>query len=244
MSDAAAPSPTYALDDTIAVVTLDDGKANAISHSLIEATHRHLDRAEQEAAAVLIVGRPGRFSAGFDLSVMTGSQEGVRDLVTAGAELLLRLYEFPLPTVAACTGHAVAAGALILLSVDQRVGADVDAKIGLTEVSIGMTLPIFGVELARQRLASPREFERATLGAQLYDPSAAAEVGFLDRVVPAEHLHEKAVDDARSLAALDRAAYRATKVRARGPMIDYVRSTLEADLGRLTGPRQVTVPQS
>jgi enoyl-CoA hydratase len=94
----------YELRGSIAVVTLDDGKANALSPDVIAQIHASLDRAEKEAKALLLVGRPGRFSAGFDLSVMRQGGDVVASLVRAGAELALRLYEFPMPVVMACTG--------------------------------------------------------------------------------------------------------------------------------------------
>ena len=92
---------TYELRDRVALIQLDDGKANALSHAVIDGLHAALDRAEQEAAAVLLAGRPGRFSAGFDLSVMRQGGDAVGQLVGDGARLALRLYEFPVPVVIA-----------------------------------------------------------------------------------------------------------------------------------------------
>ena len=156
MTDAPA-LPTYAVEDGVAVLTLDDGKVNVISHRVLDAVDDALDRAEGDGArALVIAGRAGgAFSAGFDLPTMTESTESMRGLVMRGAQTFMRLYGYRLPTVAACTGHALAAGALLLLSLDQRVGADVKAKIGLNEVQIGMGLPIFAVEMARERLPPP-----------------------------------------------------------------------------------------
>ena len=148
----AEKSVHYELNDKTAVIRLDDGKANAISQAVIDSLMGMLDQAEKEATAVLIVGREGRFSGGFDLGVMRSGPENVRSLVKAGAELFLRIFEYPLPVVIACTGHAVAAGAIVLLAADARVGARGEFKIGLSEVAIGMRLPIFAFEFARQRL--------------------------------------------------------------------------------------------
>ncbi len=129
----------YDLREGVARLSLDDGKANAISHAMLDAVNGALDRAEKEAGAVLIAGRPGRFSAGFDLSVMRSGGAAVGELVGGGARLALRLYEFPSPVVAACTGHALAMGAILLLASDTRLGARGDFKLGLNEVAIGMT---------------------------------------------------------------------------------------------------------
>ena len=225
----------YELNDKVAVLSFDDGKANAISHAVIDAFHGALDRAEKEARALLLVGRPGRLSAGFDLGTMRAGPEAVRGLVTAGAELLLRLYAAPLPTVTACTGHALAAGAILLLSSDTRLGAEGEFKIGLNEVGIGMTLPVFAIELARERLAKPH-FQQAALQARIYDPTGAREAGFLDRVTSAESLFDEALAEARRLAELRTEAYRDTKQRARGSVVERIRATLAEDVASLTGP--------
>ena len=112
-----------------------------------------------------------------------------------------------LPVLVACSGHAIAAGALLLLSADYRVGARGEFRIGLIETQIGMVLPRWAVELSRERL-SVRHFQQATVGARVYDPDAAADAGFLDLVVPAEALTDAAVAEARRWADLPRAAYR------------------------------------
>lgn len=227
---------SYELDGSVAVIRIDDGKANAISHEVVDALHEALDRAEAEARSVVIAGREGRFSAGFHLPTMTAGTEEMRGLVGAGGELLLRIYLFPRPVVVACTGHALAAGALVLLVGDVRIGTAGDAKIGLNEVAIGMQLPIFAVELARDRLL-PTAFTAATMGAEIYDPEGAAEVGFLDRVVPAEELLGAATAEAARLGELRTGAFAETKVRARSTTADFARSTLTEDLASIEVPQ-------
>ena len=142
----------FELRDGIALVRMDDGKANAFSHAMLEALGRAFDRAEKEARAIVLAGRPERFSGGFDLKVMNQGGPAVPELVLAGARFAIRVYECPLPVVIACTGHALAMGAVLLLAPDLRLGARGAYKIGLNEVAIGMTLPGFAVELARERL--------------------------------------------------------------------------------------------
>lgn len=234
-----SPSPTYVLDGDVAVVTMDDGKANAMGHDLIEALTAALERAEDEAGAFVLVGGPKVFCAGFDLGVMTESPEAMRALVTAGGRFWMRLYGSPLPTVAACTGHALAGGAVTLLSVDDRVGpSDTPAKIGLSEVSIGMPLPIFAVELARARLA-PSHLTPAVLGA-VYGPGEARDAGYLDRLVLRDEVVEAAVALGRERAALRRGAVDRTKQALRGATIEHVLATLDGDIASLTGPAPAT----
>ena len=228
--------PTYALDGDVAVITLDDGKANVMSTAVIDQLNRHLDQAETDGArALLLVGRPGRFSAGFDLDEMTAGTDSMRALVAHGARWMLRLYTFPMPTVVACTGHALAAGALTVLSSDVRIGADIPAKIGLNEVAIGMALPKFAVELARARLA-PAAFVPATVLAQIFDPTKAVAAGYLDRVVPADELFDTARAEAARLAVLHPDAVGATKLNLRAAMVDQQLALLDEDLSTLEVP--------
>ncbi len=233
MADAAI---RYEIREQVAVLQFDDGKANAFSHDAIAELHRCLDRADKDAGAVLLAGRPGRFSGGFDLQVMRSGPEGVRNLVTAGAELFLRMFEFPRPVVVACTGHAVAAGAIALLSADARVGAAGDFKIGLNEVALGMTLPIFAFEMARQRL-SKRHFQRATTQGHLFSPEEAVDAGYLDRIVQPEAVFDEALAEAAGLAKLPQPAHALTKAAVRADAISYMRKTLEDDMKKMTtGP--------
>jgi enoyl-CoA hydratase len=227
--------PTYELVDGIAVITLDDGKANVFSNAVLEALEGLTDRAETDhARALVLVGRPGRFSAGFDLGEMTSGVEQMRALVSRGARWWLRIYGLGLPTVAACTGHALAGGAITLLSCDVRIGADGPAKIGLNEVAIGMPLPKFAVELARERLLKSH-FPTAILGAT-YDPAGACAAGYLDRVVPAESVLDEAMAEARRLGELRTGAVARTKANARHAMIDAVAAGIDEDMATVDAP--------
>ena len=219
----------YRLEGSVAALDFDDGKANAVSPAAIDGLNAAMDRAEREAEAVLLTGRPGRFSAGFDLTTLKQGPEAARDLVSAGAELLLRLYEAPLPIVAACSGHALAMGAVLLLGCDFRIGVSGDFKIGLNEVAIRMTLPVFAVEIARDRL-SRRHFQRAVIQAEIYGPEGAMDAGYLDRIVPAERLAEEAMAEAERVAGLPRRAFSETKRRVRGESVERIRRSLAEDM--------------
>ena len=222
----------YEVRDSVAVITMDDGQANALSQDMIDLLHGCLNRAEHEARAVLLMGREKRLSGGFDLRVMTSGPEAARTLVTAGAELMLRLYTFPRPVVVACTGHALAAGAILLLVADARIGAEGEFKIGLNEVAIQLTLPVFAMELARDRL-SKRHFSAAVTQARIFDPIMAKDAGYLDATVKPEALFDTALDHARHLAALPDPAFRDTKQRERAATVKFIRETLAADMTQL-----------
>lgn len=203
--------------DGIAVVVIDDGKANALSHLVLDQLDECLDRAV-EYPALVIAGRPGRFSAGFDLSVMKQGMDAASELMEKGAELALRLHEWPKPRVFAVTGHALAMGAVLLGCADLRIGAMGEFKIGFNEVSIGLPMPEFASELHRGRL-SPRHFHQAVALARIYGPEDAVEAGFLDRVTEAEVVVDEAVATAAELAS-----------RLSPPAFAITRATLDRDL--------------
>lgn len=220
----------YESTGDVALITIDDGKANALSHAVIDAVHAALDRAESDGRTVVLAGRPGRFSAGFDLSVMQGGIDDVRALVRAGAELSTRLYLFPRPVVIACTGHALAAGAILLMAADVRIGTEGAFKIGLNEVAIGMPVPRFACELARDRL-SRRHLTAATMLAQVFDPAGALDAGYLDAVTDADTVVSQAVERATALAAtVSPVAFETTRATMRGAVAASVRATLDEDL--------------
>jgi enoyl-CoA hydratase len=222
----------YHLDGPVAVVTLDDGKANALGHDMLASIHAALDRAEAEAQAVVLAGRPGRFCAGFDLRVLTAGRDAAVPLVRAGASVFLRLYGLRLPVVAACTGHALAGGALLLLVSDARIGAEGAFKLGLNEVAIGIPLPILVRRLAEDRL-DPRRRVEATLLAEVYDPTRARDVGYLDEVVGETELLPRAIERARALARLPRHAFATSKASLRRTSIEHIEAALDDDVDRI-----------
>lgn len=131
----------FKIDGKVAIITMDDGKANAMSPAFSQAVIDGLERAKSEAQAVLMVGRPGRFSAGFDLKVIAQGGEARTHMLKLGVKMLYNLFTHPQPVVMACTGHALAGGAFMLLTGNTRIGTKGDFKIGLNEVAIGMSLP-------------------------------------------------------------------------------------------------------
>ncbi len=218
---------TYEQVGDVALITMDDGKANVFGPPMIAAVNAQLDRAADEAKAVVLTGRPGLFSGGFDLNVFrdAGPAEA-RAMGLAGARLMMRLYGWPQPLVVAASGHAIALGALCVLTGDHRLAADGDFRFGLNEVAIGRTLPPFAWLLARDRL-SKRALTQAALTAKMYDAEGARDAGFVDAVAPADELRDAALERAAQLAELDANAFSAMKQGLRGEGIDAVLAGLE-----------------
>jgi enoyl-CoA hydratase len=219
----------YELDGRIATITMDDGKVNVFSIPLLRAVHAALDRAERDRAVVVLTGRESYFSAGFDLKVLTSEPERAVELLTLGATLAERVLSFPTPVVAACNGHAFPAGAFLLLSADCRIGVDGPFQIGLNEVKIGLTVPWFAIEIARQRL-HPAYFDRTVVNATMYSPQEAIAPGFLDCVIAPAELAATSLAAAQALAGLDPQAHAATKLRARAGALEALRSAIQREL--------------
>jgi enoyl-CoA hydratase/carnithine racemase len=221
---------SYDTAGSIAKVTMDDGKVNVMSSAMLKGIHDALDRAEREKSIVVLTGREQIFSAGFDLKVFAkGAAEDIYAMMRLGAELALRVLSFPTPVVTACSGNAFPMGAFLLLASDIRVGADGPFRIGLNEVAIGITVPSFGIELARQRL-TPAHFNRIVVTGEMLAPREAALAGFLDHVVAAEELEATADALATALTKIDLAAHAATKGRVRGPAAKAMRAAIDAEI--------------
>ena len=214
----------------VMVVHLDDGKANALSAVSIAAVRAAVSEAERDesVSAVVLHGREGKFCAGFDLTVMRGGDlAAMSSLVSDGGELVRHLYGSSVPVVAACTGHALAAGALVLLGCDVRIGVDADCKIGLNEVAIGMVLPAWALTIAAERL-SRRHLQRSVATAEVTAARGAIDVGFLDEVVQPGAVLSTAIQRAEVLAALDGRSYAGTVRALRG----HVLQTMDAQIAR------------
>lgn len=229
-NDAPAPVSVSVADD-VATISIDDGKANALSHPVMAGIEAALDEAESAGARVVVVeGRDGKFSAGFDLSVMTAGPTQARDMLGRGAELGLRLYELPVPVVFAVTGHALAMGGILQCCADVRIGAAGPYKLGLPEVRIGMPVPAFAVELCRDRL-TPRWFTRSVLLGESLSPDQALEAGFLDEVVELDQVRARAAAVAADIAEhVGSGPFRVTRPVARGALATRLREALAADL--------------
>lgn len=219
---------TYRLEGSTATIGLDDGKVNALSLEMLTEINGALDRAEADRATVVLTGREGVFSAGFDLPVLRRGGPDAVAMLRAGFELAERLLSFSTPVLLVCTGHAVAMGVFLLLSGDYRLGAVGPYKITANEVAIGLTMPRAAVEICRQRL-TPAHFNRAVILAEPFTPADAVTAGFLDRVVDPAELHHTARTTAEALGGLDLDAHAATKQRAREAALRAIREGIAAD---------------
>lgn len=222
----------YELKEEVAEITIDDGRVNTFSFALVEAFHASLVKAHEDKGCrvVLLLGNSRLFSAGFDLKQLMSSKGGA--LVVAGMDKLLSyLFAFPKPVVIACTGSAMALGALLLCVSDFNVGPTTTikgkaVKIGLNETALNVPMPVIGVEFARWRLPPPY-FNLSMAVGTIFDGPGAKSAGFLDVVVPLGEVVSVARAQARAYVNMCPAeGFKANKLRCRRPVLDFIKGKL------------------
>lgn len=230
MSEKSAQLAKFEIIDSVAVITLDDGKANALSLPMQQAFNSALDQAEQAKLPVVVTGRSGILSAGFDLKTLASGGQPAVDMLNGGIEIAMRLLSFETPVVIACGGHAIAMGVFLLQCGDYRIGVAGDYKYSANEVAIGMTMPWSTIEILRQRL-TPAALSRAVLLAEIFTPNNGVESGLIDRLVATEaELLPVAIEFAKLSASLNATAHSASKQRLRGEAIAAIQNGLTKDL--------------
>ena len=208
MSDRLA---TLTSKDDISIITLDDGKANVFSPKMIQDVNECLDKVPTESGALIITGREGMFSAGFDLKIISaGDIQATMDMSLSGFKLLSRIFSFPRPVLAACSGHGIALGTFLLCCCDYRIGVKGDFMIGANEMRTNMVIPIPILELISHRVSSSHKY-RAILGAEMYSLQNGVEAGLIDEIVDSNDLMEAAKLKAKDLASMGHPSYSLTK---------------------------------
>ncbi|MEM6899209.1 MAG: enoyl-CoA hydratase-related protein [Pseudomonadota bacterium] len=208
-------SVRLSVENRIGILDIDDGKANVLTMDVIHAINQALQICEldSEITVIAIIGRPEILSAGLDRNLFFGDDGRVSETLNALGHLIIRLYGSKLRIVTACTGHAIAAGALLLLASDLRIGKSGSFQIGMNEAAIGVTLPDWALALAKHRLT--KQANQLTLSTgQLYQVVDAINAGFLDKVTN-ENIRQVALDEADLLSALDLEVYREAALSAR-----------------------------
>ena len=201
---------TLKTEGDVSIIHMDDGKVNVFSPEMIQNFEKIMDQIPTNKGSVLITGRPGMFSAGFDLKVMMSSPENAAAMVKSGFLMLKRNFSFPRPVVAACSGHAIALGAFLLCSSDYRVGWEGDFKVGANELRNNMIVPTPILEIAKFKLTKSHK-QRALLNAEMYSIKDSIEPGYIDEVASPESFYDVALAKAKDLATLAHPQYDQTK---------------------------------
>jgi enoyl-CoA hydratase len=212
----------------VAILRMARGKANALDLEFVAALTQALDDLEKgPARAVVMTGRGSIFGAGVDLrALVAGGPDYVAKFVPVMQRGFERLATFPKPTVAAVNGHAIAGGAILMLACDQRLLARGSARIGLTEVLVGVLFPPWALEIAR--FATPPEhFPTLICTGRTWPSEEALARGLVDELVEGEQLLDRACDVAAEMAAIPAKTFAATKLAVRRPMIEAARRQTE-----------------
>ena len=209
----------------VAVITMDDGRANAMNPTFLNELNGCLDAAGQ-AGALVIAGRTGNFSGGLDLKLLpTLSTEARREAVELFTQVMMRIWEFPRPTLAAVTGHALAGGAILALTADIRHFVGGSYRFGLIEVPMGVPLPGFAIEMASTVVSGVTLTELVAHG-RTYTSDETLLAGIAQATLPAERLLEASLERASQLAKLPGDAYASTKARMRAETVGRARAAV------------------
>jgi enoyl-CoA hydratase len=214
--------------DQVAVLRMDFGKANAIGNSFLERFSSMLDDVERQKPRALVITGEGKvFSAGLDLPALLELDAAqVGGFIDRFSGFMLRLFQLPLPVVAAINGHAVAGGCVLALQCDVRIMAA--GTIGLNEVRIGVGLPAVVLETLRLQV-SPSFLRPIAQEGRLFEPDDALRAGLVDEVVPPERLLPRALEKAGELGALPSEAFGRIKRSLRAPVAEAARRGAEID---------------
>jgi enoyl-CoA hydratase len=222
----------YAFEERIARITLDDGKMNVMNEEFFKELNDSLDQAlTDEAAALIFTSRPGVFSAGLDLKLlMTQTLPEALKFQRVFADTMLRVYLFPIPTIAAYCGHSIAGGAILSYACDRFMAVDGPYKVQINEVANKMILPTWISTICRSAIP-PRFWKEALLHAHMYTPREAYNKGIIDDLIDeGGDVLAYAKTYARDLFRLDAKAYGATKKNMRQKEADYALEVFEKEL--------------
>ncbi len=208
------PIATLTQDNDISIIKLDDGKANAFSYDMLTQVNELLAKVPRDSGALVITGRDGLFSGGFDLKTLAaGDMEKITKMVQLGYRLLLELYSFDRPIIAAVSGHSIALGLFVTCSADYRVAIDGKYICQANEVRNNMDIPTQIMEILRARV-NKNYFYPAVFHSDAYSVQDSIEVGFIDEVVPQTEFMDRVMEKAKELATLPHPFYANTKKSA------------------------------
>ncbi len=213
--------------DGVAVVRLTCGKANALNPRSLAAIERALDEAAGGGAGGLVLtGYERFFSAGLDLVTLYGLERAAMDQFMARFDaVMLRVFAFPRPVVAAVGGHAVAGGGILALACDLRVMGAGARRFGLNEVRLGVPFPASALEIVRYAVPAG-SVERVLYEGELHEPRTARALGLATDIVEGDVVDAAHAACAR-LAAMPTGAFETIKAALKGPAVERARATLD-----------------
>ncbi len=215
-----------------AVVTLAGDKVHALDRQVLDEIAAAIEFCEQDpgTGAVVLTGEGGVFSAGLNVSeILANDKTYTEELLDAFNGVILRLFQCPLPTVAAINGPAIAGGCLLAIACDRRLIAE-EARIGVTELRVGVSFPVAAIELLRH--VCGHHADRVVFGAELFGADDACRYGLAHQRVPRSELSAAATTAAEQLASFDPRAYALAKASVRRSLLVSLRDEGARSLDR------------
>jgi enoyl-CoA hydratase len=212
--------------DGVELVRMDHGRVNALDVELLTTLADTFDTLGRAAAPLVLTGTGGAFSAGVDLRRIVAGEAKLDGFLAVLSRAFIAIFDYPGPTIAAINGHAIAGGYVLAAACDHRIAADGDARLGLSELQVGVPFPTEAIEIVRHAVGT-QVAARLVLTAELVDAAEAARIGLVDELVPADALEATAVARAKARAALGADAYGLAKRQLQRP----VRAQIAAALG-------------
>ncbi len=219
---------------TTAVLTLASDKVNALDVEVLGEISTFVEYSEQspDVAALVLTGEGSVFSAGLNVNeVLRNATSYTDELLDALGDALVRVFRCPKPTVVAINGAAIAGGCILAAAFDKRLIAE-EARIGVTELKVGVSFPVVAIELL-QHACGPQA-EQLIFDAGLLNAEAACQIGIAHQRFPRDELQAAALAAAEQLSSLDAGAYAlakaSTRRRALSAMADDGARALDGDV--------------
>ncbi len=221
-------SATLSKEGDISTITLDDGKVNVFSLEMLESIQKSLDQVSKDSGALIIRGREGIFSAGFDLKTFqSGDAEKAQKMTALGMKTMHDLYTFPRPVIMAVTGHAIAMGIFIVCCGDYRIALEGEFVAQANEVRNNMDIPSPIMEVAESRIDKKHVYS-VLYHADPYPFDKCIEAGLLDEIASSSDFEKRIMEKAEDLASLGHPHYAKTKQAHQRPLLEAISNALPA----------------
>ncbi len=209
-------------------LVLDRG-ANVMDEEMLLAFRGAVTEAKEAGAPPLLISsaNPRIFCPGWDLKRLSrAGREDVARFLRLFEATILELFSYAGPTVVAIGGHAIAGGCLLTLAADRRVVGR-GARMGLSEINLGVPVPAGCVRMLRSRLA-PHAVEELVLQGDGCTPHRALELGAVQRIVESNEVVVAAAQDLATLQSKSSCAYAEAKRLLHGQAWQEARREAEA----------------
>lgn len=225
--------------DGVVVLRIDHGKVNAIDLELLESVRETASELSSERPlGVVLTGTGRNFSAGLNLvRLLEEDDHYLHKLLPALNDALVGLFTLPAPVVAAVNGHAIAGGFVLACACDFRIVTDGKAKLGVTELPVGVPFPAAPLEMVRN-VVGTRRARRLMFGGDLYSAEDGLTLGFTDEIAPADELLDRAVEVARHWGQAPADAFALTKLQLQEPVVQRLQErgpAIDSEVARVWG---------